>query len=308
MGKVLAMANVLPRDRQIEVLRLLVEGNSLRSTSRITGVHRTTIQNLLVRFGSQCSEFMDKEFNNLSLTHVEVDEIWTFVQKKQAMLTVEERATASDIGDIYLWTCLDAQTKLIPSFLLGKRSADNARRLMMDLAGKLRMPRPHESDDHAFEQGEYRPVVQISTDGFAAYREAVDLAFGAHVRYGQIIKDYRNADQPGRYAPPEMVATERRNIRGIENVFTICTSHVERHNLTIRTFMKRFTRLSVGFSKKLENLEAACGLFIAYYNYCWRPRFPDRSGKSGRLRVTPAMASKVTDRLWRLEDLFEAAT
>ncbi len=182
---------------------------------------------------------------------------------------------------------------------------DTARRLMADLASKVNRPNPHASDDHAFEQGEYRPALQVSTDGFAAYPEAVDLAFGAHVRYGQIIKDYRNAEQPGRYAPPEMIATERRSIRGIENLFTICTSHVERHNLTIRTFMKRFARLSLGFSKKFGNLKAAAAMFLAYYNYCWRPRFADNSGQRGRRRVPPAMAAGVTDRLWRLEDLHE---
>jgi IS1 family transposase len=297
--------NRLSPDRQALCLRLLCEGNSIRSTSRITETHKNTVERLIVQFGQAAKTLLDDTMRGLTLAHIEVDEIWTFVQKKQARLTVEERETASDIGDVYLWTCLDQDTKLIPAFLLGKRSADNARRLMTDLASRLVMPSPHESDDHAFEYGVYRPVVQLSTDGFAGYPEAVDLAFGAHARHGVIIKDYRNAEQPGRYAPPEMVGTERRSIRGIEDLFTICTSHVERHNLTIRTFMKRFARLSLGFSKKLECLQAACALFLAYYNFVWRTRFPDGSGRPGKLRRPAAMMAGVTDRLWTFQDLFD---
>ncbi len=148
---------------------------------------------------------------------------------------------------------------------------------------------------------------RVTTDGFAAYPEAVDLAFGPYVKYGQIIKDYRNNDQPGRYGPPEMVGTNRRRVfamnEGEER--TICTSHVERHNLTIRTLMQRFTRLSLGFSKKLENLEAAFAMFLAYYNFVWRTRRP---GKSGRYRVPAAVAAGVIPNLWTFNDLFNAVT
>ena len=141
---------------------------------------------------------------------------------------------------------------------------------MVDLSHRLVMPKPHASDPHGYSAGGYIHITQLSTDGFPAYPEAVDLAFGPYAKYGQINKDYRNADQPGRYAPPEMVGTERKGIFGIreDEERSICTSHVERHNLTIRTLMKRFTRLSLGFSKKLENLEAACAMFLAYYNFC----------------------------------------
>ena len=134
----------------------------------------------------------------------------------------------------------------------------------------------------------------------------MDLAFGPYVKYGQCIKNYRNTDQPGRYGPPEMTGTEKRPIFGDLAENDIGTSHVERNNLTIRTFMRRFTRLSLGFSKKLENLAAATALHFAYFNYVWRPRFSDDSGKPGRLRVTPAMAAKVTPRLWSIEDLYKA--
>jgi IS1 family transposase len=300
------MANVLPRERQFTVLHLLLENNSIRSVERLTGVHRDTIMRLMVRFGRRCRDFLDERLRNLALTHIQTDECWTFVAKKQRRLTVEEKQEVSDEGDIYLWTCLDEPTKLVATFALGKRSADNARRVMMDLASRLVMPKPHESDAHAYQRPEHRKVIQISTDGFAGYPEAVDLAFGPYVRYGVLIKEFRSNDMPGRYNPPEMIVAERRAIRGImpDEVYSICTSHVERHNLTIRTFMRRFTRLTLGFSKKLENLAAAVAMFMAYYNFCWRPRFPDHSGKCGRRRVTPAMAAGITDRLWTVQDLF----
>lgn len=298
------MSNRLPREKQIEVLQHLVEGNTLRSTSRLTGVHRTTIMNLMVAFGRKCKTFMDRKLRGLTLNHIECDEIWTFVQKKQARLTVDEKAERHDIGDEYLWTAVDKDTKLCVSFLVGKRSADNARRLMRDLASRLVFPTPHQTDDHAWRPGHSIYVTQISTDGFSGYAEAVDLAFGGHVKYGQCIKEYRNADVRGTYAPPEIIEIDRRPIYGMREseAWTICTSHVERHNLTIRTLMKRFTRLSLGFSKKLENLEAACAVFLAFYNFCWRTRKP---GKSGQYRLPAAMNAGVTDTLWSFEQLFD---
>ncbi|MBN2022084.1 MAG: hypothetical protein JW809_04760 [Pirellulales bacterium] len=259
---------------------------------------------LMVRFGQACKAYMDTHLRNLTLQHVEVDEIWTFVAKKQGRLTQEEKVGRCNLGDVYLWTALDKDTKLVASFIVGKRSADNARRLMVDLSRRIVMPNPHSSDAHKYRPSGYVHVTQISTDGFQAYPEAVDLAFGPYAKYGQIVKDYRNATQPGRYAPPEMVGTERKGIFGIreEEERTICTSHVERHNLTIRTLMKRFTRLSLGFSKKLENLEAACAMFIAYYNFVWRTRKPE----GGKTRLPAAMAAGVTEKLWGFEDLFDA--
>jgi IS1 family transposase len=302
------MANVLPRETKIAVLHHLVEGNTLRSTSRLLGVHRTAIQNLLVSFGSSCAEFMDRELRGLNLRHVEIDEIWTFVQKKQARLTVNQKAESYSTGDIYIWYGIDQDTKLAPAFIVGKRNADNARRLMMDLASRLVFPNQHASDAHAFAKEGYKPVVQISTDGFAPYPEAVDMAFGPYAKFGTIVKDYRNATMP--YTPSEIVGTKRRGVYGIDdsNVSTICTSHVERANLTMRTLLKRFTRLSLGFSKKLENLEAACAMYFAYYNYVWRTRHTDYSGKPGKLRPTPAMMAGLTNRLWNFEDLYDVVT
>ena len=297
------MANFLKVERQKTILHTLLEGNSIRSTERLTGVHRDTICRCLVAFGAKCKEYMDSHLRGLTLRHVEVDEIWTFVLKKQGRLHVEEKAKRFDIGDIYLWTCLDQETKLVASFVVGKRSADNARKLMVDLRDRLIFPSPRQSDL----AGAYLRITQISTDGFAGYPEAVDLAFGPYVKYGQIIKDYRNADQPGRYAPPEMTGTERKGVFGMNESEerTICTSHVERHNLTIRTLMKRFARLSLGFSKKLENLEAAVAMFLAYYNFVWRTRKP---GKSGRYRVPAAVAAGVIPNLWTFNDLFTNVT
>ena len=296
------MPNVLKREKQIEVLHHLIEGNTLRSTARLCGVHRTTIQNLLVDFGQRCQRFMDRELRSLTLKHVEVDEVWTFVGKKQARLTLDERAERSDLGDVYLWTALDAETKLVASHLVGKRSADNARRLMMDLASRLQWPTAGQSDDRNYNRPGFQKITQISTDGFTAYPEAVDLAFGPYVKFGTIVKDYRNASLP--YTPSEMVGTKRKGIFGIpdDEVRSICTSHTERHNLTVRTLLKRFTRLSLGFSKKLANLQAAVSIFMAYYNWVWRTR----DAINGRYRLPAAMLAGVTDRLWTFEDLFNA--
>lgn len=292
------MGKRLSHDTRKMVLRMLCEGNSIRSASRMTGVHKCTINKLILGMGNCARNFLDDQVTGLTLRHVEIDEIWTFVQKKQSRLTVDEKATRGDIGDMYLWTCLDQDSKLIASHVIGKRSADNARRLMVDLSERIVIPKPRDADDHA-----YKTVIQISTDGFAGYPEAVDLAFGPYVKYGQLIKEYRNAKM--NYTPSEMVGTKRKALKGNLSPWSICTSHVERHNLTIRTFMKRFTRLALGFSKKLENLEAAVAMFLAYYNYVWRTRYPDKSGKSGQLRPTAAMAAGLTGKLWNFDDLYD---
>lgn len=287
------------------VLRLLTEGMSIRATQRATGMDRNTICKLIVMFGDKCRAFLDARMRGLALTHLQFDEQWTFVYKKQSRLTIQERAECCDKGDVYLWTCVDQKTKLMPSFLIGKRSADNARRFMMDVAGRLVFPAPHASDAHGFSAGGYVPVTQVSTDGFPAYPEAVDLAFGPYVRFGTIIKEYRNAGMI--YTPGEMVGTRRTGIRGIGRggERTICTSHVERLNGTQRLFMKRLNRLTLAFSKKLRNLEAAFAMFAAYYNYCWQTRKP---GKTGKLRSTAAMMAGIAGHVWSFDELFAAVT
>ncbi len=284
-------------------LRLLTEGMSIRATERTTGINRNTLCKLVVLFGDACQRFLDNRMRGLTLTHLQFDEQWTYVYKKQSRLTTEERATCHDKGDIYLWTCVDQKTKLMPSFLIGKRSADNARRFLMDVAGRLIIPKPHASDAHAFALGTYKPVVQISADRFPAYPEAVDLAFGAHAKFGTIQKEYRNAKQI--YTPSEMVGTKRTGIRGIgrREERTICTSHVERLNGTQRVFMKRLNRLTYCFSKKLQNLEGAFAMFAAYYNYCWQTRKP---GKAGSKRPTPAMMNGLAGHVWSFDELFDA--
>ena len=288
------MANCMSIEKRNTILRLLVEGNSIRSITRLMDTDIRGVLRQLEWAGEHCRDLMNRYFRGLTLKHLEADEIWTFVGKKQARLTIEERQRQGNIGDVYLWFAIDQETKLIPGFVLGKRSADMARRFMMQIANRLVRPTPHDSDNHAYSSGRYRIITQISTDGFQAYPEAVDLAFGPYVKFGTIIKDYRNATMI--YTPSEMVGTRRRAVFGMSEIekSTICTSHVERHNLTIRTFMKRFTRLALGFSKKFENLEAAVNLHMAYYNLCWRP---------GKMRITPAMAANVTGTLWSFDDL-----
>lgn len=290
------------RDAKL-ALRLLVEGNSIRSTERITGLHRDTICRLLVHFGQACQAFLDRRMRGLQLTHLEFDEQWSWVYKKDARLTAEERATRHDIGDMYLWTCIDQKTKLMPAFLIGKRSANNARRFMRDVAERIALPGPHASDQHAYKAAGYVPVIQISTDGFPVYPEAVDLAFGPYSRFGTIVKQYRNARMI--YTPSEIVGTQRtprKNMRKNER-WTICTSHVERLNGTQRLFVKRLNRLTLCFSKKLENLEAAFAMFAAWYNYCWQTRKP---GNSGEKRPTAAMMAKLAGHVWSFNELFEA--
>jgi len=238
----------LPVETAKLVLRLLTEGMSIRATEWTTGVHRDTICKLIVLFGNVCREFLDQRMRGLRRSHLQFDEQWTFVGKRQSRLTMTERETCSDKGDIFLWTCVDQRTKLMPSFIVGKRSADNARRFMMDVASRLMFPNAHDSDRHAYMAGGYRIVVQISTDGFSPYPEAVDLAFGPYVKYGTIVKDYRNASII--YTPSEMVGTKRTGIREIKGreTRTICTSHIERLNGAQRLFLKRLNRLTLCFS------------------------------------------------------------
>lgn len=209
------------------------------------------------------------------------------MRKKQHRLTNQEVSNTS-IGDQYLFVALDLETKLIPSWVLGKRTAENAQALMADLAERIVAP-------PLFSQGSR---LQISTDGFNAFPNAVDMAFAGTVNYGVLIKDYQPAEQPGRYGPPEMVGAVRQVITGGIDRFSICTSHVERHNLSIRTFMRRFTRLALGFSKKFANLEAAVALYLAYYNFCWM---------HSSLPGTPAMAARIAGHPWTLEELLDAA-
>jgi IS1 family transposase len=275
------MANVLPREKQIQVLHMLVEGNSIRSIERLTGVNRNTIMSLTRRFGDKCRNFLNAWLRNLKLRHIQADEIWTFVGCKQDRLK-NALVVNPTMGDQFLYVAFDQDTKLIATYAIGKRSKEVTQAFMYDLADRIVTEMP-----------------QLSTDGWQAYPNAVKNAFGDEIAYGQIIKDFAESSQPGRYGPPTLVATERKQVTGLTDIDlrSICTSHVERNNLTIRTFMKRFARLSLGFSKKLENLAAAVALHVAHYNFC-------RIHSS--LRMTPAMAAGVVNELWMIENLYDA--
>ncbi len=282
-----SVANLLSRDKQIQVLRLLSEGNSIRSVVRLTGIHKSTILRLVMRFGDDCRAFLDESLRNLSLGHVQLDEIWTFCRMKEGRARKHKLDTAR-IGDQYLYTALDTETKLLVSFAVGKRAWETTNAFIADLETRLVRKPGVLGDD--------RP--QLSTDGFESYKPAIRRHFQGTVRHGVLIKSYTDKDT-GRYSPPPLIGTDRINVNGITNLRTICTSHVERNNLTIRTFMKRFTRLALGFSKKVENLAAATAIHVAVYNFC---------RIHGSLKCTPAMAAGVIDRLWSMDDLYDAVT
>ncbi|MDB5293128.1 MAG: hypothetical protein JWL69_4369 [Phycisphaerales bacterium] len=274
------MANVLPYETKRTVIHLLAEGNSIRSVERLTGVHRDSVMRLLLKVGEGCRTLLDAKMRGLNLRHVQCDEIWTFVKQKQA--TLAPTNCNPTVGDQYLWIAFDTDTKLIACYALGKRTSEVANAFMDDLSGRIVTECP-----------------QISTDGWNGYPGAIGKAFAESVDYGQIVKDFAEPVQPGRYGPPTMVSAERRIIFAgpALDPWSICTSHVERNNLTIRTFMKRFARLSLGFSKKLENLGAAIALHVAFYNFC---------RVHGTLSVTPAMEAGVTKEVWTLDDLLAA--
>jgi IS1 family transposase len=255
----------------------LVEGNSIRSTERMTDTHRDTIMRLMVQVGEGCAALANDQMRNLPCKRIEVDEIWAYVGKKQRQVT---RADDSNrVGDMWTWVALDPETKLVPAYRVAKRTRRDAVAFMGDLAERL------------------TNRVQISSDALSTYVDAVEQAFGADVDYGQIVKFYEAVPiGPGRYSPPQVVRTERTVIAGSPDQSLISTSLVERQNLTMRMSMRRFTRLTNAFSKKVENLSAAVAVHFAHYNLV-------RVHKT--LRVTPAMAAGVTDKLWSLEELVE---
>lgn len=277
-----AVMNVLKKEKQLAVIGALVEGNSIRSVERMTGVHRDTIMRLLVRVGEGCLALLDQTMRNLHCRKIQVDEIWTYVGKKQARLTYEERFR-TDVGDEYAFVAIDAETKLIPHFDVGKRNMVTAYRFMDGLRVKL--------------NGNGR--FQLTTDGFVPYIGAVEMAWGADAPdFAQLVKMYGAVPPgPARYAPPKIVEAVPTVVHGNPDPAFVSTSYVERQNLTIRMACRRFTRLTNAFSKKLENLKAALALHFAYYNFV-------RIHRS--LRVTPAMAAGVTDRVWGLEELLLA--
>jgi len=273
------MANVLGTDKQIGIIGALCEGSSIRSIERMTGVHRDTIMRLGVRVGQGCTALMDAKMRNLNCERLEMDEIWGFVGKK------EKRVRPTDdpsMGDVWTFCAIDADSKLVPAFTVGKRDKATANAFVGDIAGRM------------------KNRVQISTDGLRAYVDAVEKAFGSDVDYAQIIKTYGHEEVSNkrRYSAPDFVSSEKKAIAGRPDVDLISTSYVERLNATTRLHMRRLTRLTLAFSKKLENFEAAVGLHFAYYNFVKR---------HNTLRCTPAMAAGVVSSFWSVADLVEAS-
>ena len=274
---VIDMANVLNTDKQIAVIGALAEGSSIRSIERITGVHRDTIMRLGVKVGEGCARVMDETMRELPCNRLEMDEIWGFVGKKDRNVREGEDA----VGSVWTFCAIDAETKLVPSFKVGDRDAATAKAFVQDVADRMA----------------YR--VQISTDGLNAYVAAMQNAFGEFVDYGQIVKTYGHEEVSDnrRYSAPKFVSCEKRTVIGIPDERLISTSYVERLNATTRLHMRRLTRLTLAFSKKRENFEAAVALHFAYYNFVKR---------HNTLRVTPAMAAGVTSSFWSVGDLLEA--
>jgi IS1 family transposase len=274
------MSNVLPRDRQLAVLSALVEGVSVRGTERLTGVCREAVLSLLVRVGDGCAALLDAKMRDLPCTRLEIDELWAFVGKKQRH--VKETDDASRVGDCWTYVAIDAETKLVPCFLTGKRDVATTDTFISDLASGLR----------------YR--VQISTDGLRMYVNAISDAFTSRgVDYAQIVKEFESeAAGPGRYSPPKVTATIKTPIFGAPIEELVSTSFVERQNLTMRMQIRRFTRLTNAHSKKLENHGAAIALHFAHYNF---------ARIHTTLRCTPAMAAGIATTVWSIDELLDAA-
>ena len=275
------MANVLSTDKQVAIIGSLAEGSSIRSIERITGVHRDTIMRLGVRVGQGCTALMDAKMRNLDCHRLEMDEIWGFVGKKDRHL---RRGDDPQFGNVWTFCAIDAETKLVPAFKVCKeRDTETTEEFVLDVADRM------------------KNRVQVSTDGLKAYVDAIDLAFGGNVDYGQIVKTYgveTSVHPQRRYSAPEITAVEKKVVFGQPEFDLISTSYIERLNATTRLHMKRLARLTHAFSKKRENFEAAVGLHFAYYNFVRR---------HNTLRCTPAMAAGVTSTYWTIEDLVRAA-
>lgn len=268
--------NKLDSKKRGEVIAAIIEGCSIRSVVRMTGVAKKTVARLLIEVGAVCSAYQDRAFRNLSCRRLQVDELWGYVGAKQKNLTPKNIARGA-VGDIWLWTAIDADTKIVPSWFLGDRGPESAYMFMTDLAGRL------------------RNRVQLTSDGLKVYLNAVESAFGANIDYAMLIKIYgETSEGQKRYSPAECIGCERRGVTGKPDPDHISTSYVERHNLSVRMTVRRYTRLTNAFSKKIENHAAAIALGYFAYNFI---------KIHSTLRCTPAMAAGVTHRLWEVSDL-----
>jgi IS1 family transposase len=276
--------NVLDTEKRAQILACLCEGNSMRATCRLTGAAKKTVERLLVAAGNACTEYMDKTMRDLPCRKIQVDEIWSFVQAKAKNASEEQKAKGA--GDVWTWIALDAESKLIPSWYVGGRGFNEAYNFMHDLAARLK----------------YR--VQLTSDGHAAYLEAVEDAFGSEIDYAMLVKLYgqpgggqytmRTTNAEVRYSPPVCTGTRRRKVIGEPDRKHISTSFVERQNLTLRMGCRRYTRLTNAFSKNVESHRLATAIHFMHYNFC-------RIHQT--LRVTPAMEAGIADHVWTLEEI-----
>lgn len=274
--------NRLSLQDRARILGCLVEGNSMRATARLVDVSINTVMKLLVDLGIACSDYQDKVFQKLPCKRVQVDEIWSFCYAKAKNVPNDKRGILG-YGDVFTWVGLDADTKLVPSWLVGQRDAEYANMFIGDLASRL------------------AKRIQLTSDGHRAYLYAVESAFGSDVDYSMLVKLYgtpQGKEESRRYSPGECCGSIKGAVCGNSNEKHISTSFVERQNLTMRMSMRRLTRLTNGFSKKIENHEYAVAIHYMYYNF-------GRIHKS--LRVTPAMEAGVSDHVWTLEEIAELA-
>lgn len=262
----------LPLKKAADICRLMVEGMSIRSIERFTGVHRDTILKLLVLVGEKCERIMARKVRDISANYVQCDEVYCFVQCKQ------RKSRSNVTGEQYAFTALDAESKLLLAFSIGKRNADTAHALMRQLSRRV------------------ADAPEITTDAFAAFVGAIEDAFLGDVHYTQLNKQFYAEFDPGRarYSPAKLISQAKQIIFGKPDKDLASTSHVERSNLTVRMHMRRFTRLTNGFSKKLENLKAAFALHAVWYNFCRVHR---------TLRCTPAQEAGIESSIWEMEDV-----
>lgn len=269
--------NKLSLQKRAQIIGLLVEGNSMRAVTRLVGCSINTVTKLLEDVGAACAEFQDRAIRNINSKRVQCDEIWSFCYSKEKNVVPEDKGILGH-GDAYTWTAIDADTKLAISWLVGQRDGDYAEAFITDLASRL------------------AGRIQLTTDGWGPYVGAVEKVFGGAIDYAMLVKIYEGQDQQGqrRYSPAGFVKAEKRRINGDPDVKGVSTSYVERQNLTMRMSMRRFTRLTNGFSKKIENLGHAVALHFMFYNF-------GRIHKT--LRVTPAMEAGISDHVWSLEEI-----
>ncbi|MBT3361563.1 MAG: DDE-type integrase/transposase/recombinase [Rhodospirillales bacterium] len=271
--------NKLPLHKRVQILHMLVEGSSMRSISRVVGVSINTVTKLLTQAGEACGAYHDATVRNLETRRVQCDEIWSFCYAKQKNVATA-KAAPQEAGDVWTWTAIDSDSKLIVSYLVGGRDSQYAIEFMDDVAKRL------------------TNRVQMTTDGYVAYLEAIEGVFGGDIDYAQIVKMYGPGpdDLKGRYSPAECTGTRKRRVEGDPAIEDVSTSYVERQNLTMRMSMRRFTRLTNAFSKKIENHVHMLSLYFVHYNFC-------RIHSS--LKVSPAMAAGVSDTLRDIEWIVE---